>query len=85
MEGRAYCFECCKVVAGVEHLATWEAMAELSPLLSVPFDSDSWETMCKINAVPNSEEISLLGNLCQFERILSKKHIDGANKSMELN
>jgi hypothetical protein len=59
----------------------WQAMAELSHLLSVPFDSDSWETMCKINGVPSAEEISLLGDLCQFERILSKKHIDGARKA----
>lgn len=59
----------------------WESMAELSPLLSVPFDSDSWETMCKVNGVPNAEEISSLGDLIQFEKDLLKKHLDGANKA----
>ena len=65
------------VIVGISY--GWEAISELSTELGMAFDPNSWDTICRINGVPQKDEVKKLGDLQKFERELLKKHLDGAN------
>lgn len=58
--------------------AGWKAMEALSPAIGFSFDSNSWETMCKINNVPNVFSTSDTLDLVKISLDLYKRAKEGA-------
>jgi hypothetical protein len=62
--------------------AGWSAMSLLSAELGMPFDSNSWDTMCNITDTPKSIDYSEVSDLQLLEREMNKRHLKGARDAL---